>query len=62
MNKIKQEFDQGFTLAWIFTSEIVLRPDEYREWGEPARLSRRVTKNIISYDIHILQTLSFLYR
>ena len=40
MNKSKQEFNPEFTLAWIFTSELVLRPDEYRGW-------ERATKNII---------------
>ena len=32
MNKLKKEFHSGFTLAWIFTSKLVLRPDEYRGW------------------------------
>ncbi|HPS16525.1 MAG TPA: hypothetical protein PKY41_04800 [Bacteroidales bacterium] len=53
-NKIKQEFDQEFTLAWIFTSELVLRPDKYRGWERACPTGRRVTKNIISDNIHIL--------
>ncbi|HNW99568.1 MAG TPA: hypothetical protein PKK00_14270 [Bacteroidales bacterium] len=56
MNKFKKEFHSEFTLAWIFTSKLLLRPDEYRGWGEPARLARRVTKNIISDKIQILYT------
>ncbi|HNW98473.1 MAG TPA: hypothetical protein PKK00_08705 [Bacteroidales bacterium] len=54
MNKIKQEFDQEFTLAWIFTSLLVLRPMNIGGGSKPARLARRVTKNIISDNIHIL--------